>query len=264
MAVATCVTALSAEMAFGQLVLMPSATMNASPNAAARMERVTSALFVEDVTTGGRISPLLPKLGAELASALNKNGFAIVRPEDHLSIADPQKTKADSRTLLPTMVDKDKPENLENLGAASLVQIARDVGATCYMKASVTAVEQTEVVDGIFDLSLTVALNAYGAARGDGVYGDTVTVTGRATAEQLAKKDDLYLGTLIREASNRMAESFATGMRGVAQKAQPADFKVICDIPATIKIDGVARGDIDGEGTYRVETGIHTVIGRKF
>ncbi len=257
--IATCAISLSVVEAFGQLTMSPSSTMNAYPDAASKMTRVTAALFVEDITPGGKMGPFLPKLGAELASALNKNGFAIVRPEDHLSLSDPEKTEANGRTLLPTMVDKDKPENLENLGAATLVQIARDVGATCYLKASVTTVEQTEIVSGIFDLALTMALNAYGAARGDGVYGDTVTVHGRVTAEQLVKKDDRYLSTLIREASNRMGESFANGMRDTALKSKPASFKIICDIPATVKIDGVARGDLDGEGPYRVETGLHTI-----
>ena len=252
---AACAITMACGVAFGQIVLAPASTMTAAPGAAAKADKITCALFVEDATAEGSLTPFLPKLSAELASALNKNGFAIVDPRDHLSIAEP----AADRTLLTTAVEKDKPENLEKLGAATLVQIARDVGATCYMKASITSLEKAEIAPGIFDLALSLALNAFGAARGDGVYGDTVTIHGRATAAQIAKGGGMGLDQLLRASIDRMAASFATGMAKTALKSRPAKFKVVCDVPATVKIDGAARGAIEGEETYTVETGLHTI-----
>ena len=252
---AACAITMACGVAFGQIVLAPASTMTAAPGAAAKADKITCALFVEDATAEGSLTPFLPKLSAELASALNKNGFAIVDPRDHLSISEP----AADRTLLTTAVEKDKPENLEKLGAATLVQIARDVGATCYMKASITSLEKAEIAPGIFDLALSLALNAFGAARGDGVYGDTVTIHGRATAAQIAKGGGMGLDQLLRASIDRMAASFATGMADTALKSRPAKFKIICDVPATVKIDGAARGAIEGEETYTVETGLHTI-----
>ena len=252
---AACTLTMVCGAAFGQMVLSPASTMTAAPGAAAKEGKITCVLFVEDATPEGSLTPFLPKLGSELASALNKNGFAIVDPRDHLSIAEP----AADRTLLTTAVEKDKPENLEKLGAATLVQIARDIGATCYMKASVTSLEKAEIAPGIFDLALSLALNAYGAAHGDGVYGDTVTVHGRATATQIARGGGMGLDQLLRASVDRMATSFATGMANTALKSRPAKFKIICDVPATVKIDGAARGAIEGEETYTVETGLHTI-----
>ena len=226
-------------LAYGQLIPV-SATLasKSADKPAPSAEKLFSALFLEDATTDGKFGKYLPKLGAELASALNKNGVYAARPEDHFAEAEP----------------------VEGQNAAMFrVQIARDLGATCYMTATVLDFDRVEIATGVFDLSLGLALNVYGAARGDGVYGDTVTVTGRATAQQLARSGEAAINSLLKSAASQMAVSFANGMSDNVLKSRPAAFRIDCNVPATVLIDGAARGELGENGVRTIETGLHTI-----
>ncbi len=230
---------MASSLAFGQLTPISTEQMPESrvkPEFSG--EKLHSALFLEDATTDGRFGRYLPKLGAELASALNKNGIYVARPEDHYSAEEP----------------------VDGQDAAMFrVQVARDIGATCYLTATVDDFDRVEIADGVFDLSLGLSLNAYGAARGDGVYGDTLTVTGRATAQQLARSGEAPINSLLKSAAGKMALSFAAGMRDNALKSRPASFRIDCNVPAVVVIDGAARGELGEGGVRTIETGPHTI-----
>ena len=210
---------MASSLAFGQLTPISTEQMPESrvkPEFSG--EKLHSALFLEDATTDGRFGRYLPKLGAELASALNKNGIYVARPEDHYSAEEP----------------------VDGQDAAMFrVQVARDIGATCYLTATVDDFDRVEIADGVFDLSLGLSLNAYGAARGDGVYGDTLTVTGRATAQQLARSGESPINSLLKSAAGKMAVGIGIGAAAaglVAATKQYADFE------GAIRAAGAAYG----------------------
>lgn len=231
--------AAATSLSYGQLTPLPSTLVSASPaKANPSGEKLFSALFLEDATTDGQFGKYLPKLGAELAAALNKNGVYAARPEDHFAEAEPAEGQD---------------------AALFRVQIARDIGATCYMTATVLDFDRVEIADGVFDLTLGLSLNVYGAARGDGVYGDTATVSGRATAQQLARTGEAAVNSLLRSAAEKMAASFAAGMRDNALKSRPASFRVDCNVPAVVVVDGAARGELGEDGVRTIETGLHTI-----
>ena len=228
-----------ATLSSGQPTPMPASSMPLAPDGAKpTAEKITSALFLEDETTDGALKPYLPKLGAELASALNKNGIYAVRPEDHFAEKEPVEGQA---------------ERLYR------IQKARDIGATCYMTATAVDFDKVEIANGVFELSLGLSVNTYGAARGDGVYGDTVTVRSRATAKMLERSGEAPVNALLKEAAGKMALSFAAGMRDNVQKGKPASFRIDCNVPAIVLVDGAARGALGEDGRYTVETGPHTI-----
>ncbi len=221
----------------------------------ASADKVSLALFVDDATVGGQCRDYLAPLAAKLAASFNKNGFAVVRVEDFLGLAERSEPGDPPRTMLTQHTTGGAQERLDD---ASLVQLARDTGADCLLHASISGVEKQEVAAGIFDFVLDLSLSAYGTARGDGTYGDTVTATARATAAQLAKNGAWAMNELVKRAVDGAAASFVRGLTKLDIRAgRPAKVFFACNVPATILVDGFAMGTTDAE--IEMESGMHTV-----
>ncbi len=246
---------LGAPGASAQTIAATSEASQVARRPLAAADKVSLALFVDDATVGGQCRDYLAPVAAKLSASFNKNGFAVVRVEDFLDLAERAESGAAPRTMLTQHTIGNAQERLDD---ATILQLARDTGADCYLHASLSGVEKREIASGIYDFVLDLSLSAYGTARGDGTYGDTITATARATAAQLAKNGSWAMNELVKKAVDAAAASFARGLTKLDIRAgRPAKVFFSCNVPATILVDGFAMGTTDAE--IEMESGMHTV-----
>ena len=238
-----------------QAQVMTGASQVARAKGVENNDRITGTLFVFDSTDNGEYSDCLLSLSEYVTSALNKNGFGVSRPEYALGIAERVDNKKPDRAMITQVA----PEGaIETIADATNIQMARDMGMDCIFSVAISSVTIEEIIAGMKNVVLDISLNAYGTARGDGTYGDTISVEMKCTDSQWTKNKKAFLAKMLKKASEESALSFAAGLKKLnIYEGRPANVTFKCKVPATIKVDGMAMGTANTE--IKMESGMHTI-----